>query len=43
MSEAGFEPAIQASERVQTHILDCTATGIGEIACLAQTFWQFDM
>jgi len=29
MSPAGFEPAIQASERKQTHALDRAATGIG--------------
>jgi hypothetical protein len=27
---AGFEPAIPASERPQTHALDSAATGIGE-------------
>ena len=30
MLPAGFEPAIPASERPQTHALDCTATGIGQ-------------
>jgi hypothetical protein len=29
MLPAGFEPAIPASERPQTHVLDCAATGIG--------------
>jgi len=29
MSPAGFEPAIPAIERQQTHVLDCTITGIG--------------
>jgi hypothetical protein len=29
MSPAGFEPAIPARERPQTHILDRAATGIG--------------
>jgi len=29
---AGFEPAIPASQRPQTHALDCAATGIG--SCL---------
>ena len=29
MPPAGFEPAIPASERPQTHALDRTATGIG--------------
>ena len=29
MSPAGFEPAIPGSGRSQTHVLDCTATGMG--------------
>jgi len=29
VSPAGFEPAIPASERLQTYALDCAATGIG--------------
>jgi hypothetical protein len=29
MPPPGFEPAIPASERPQTHALDCAATGIG--------------
>jgi hypothetical protein len=29
MPPAGFEPAIPASERPQTHALDSAATGIG--------------
>jgi hypothetical protein len=29
MPQAGFEPAIPASERTKTHVLDRTATGIG--------------
>jgi len=29
MSSLGFEPAIPASDRPQTHALDCAATGIG--------------
>jgi len=29
MSAAGFEPAIPAMERPQTHALDCAVTGIG--------------
>jgi hypothetical protein len=29
MPPAGFEPAIPASERPQTHVLDCAATGMG--------------
>jgi hypothetical protein len=31
MSPAGFEPAIPASERPQTHVLDRAATGMGNI------------
>jgi hypothetical protein len=31
MLPAGFEPAIPASERLQTYALDCAATGIGII------------
>jgi hypothetical protein len=31
MPPAGFEPAIQASERPQTHVLDREATGIGTL------------
>ena len=30
MSPAGFEPAIPASERPQTHALDRAATAIGD-------------
>jgi hypothetical protein len=29
MSSEGFEPAIQAGERLQTHALDRSSTGIG--------------
>ena len=29
MSQAGFEPAVPASERTQTLALDCAATEIG--------------
>jgi hypothetical protein len=32
MPPAGFEPAIPARERPQTHALDRTATGIGRAA-----------
>jgi len=32
MPLAGFEPTIPASERPQTHALDCLATGIGRDA-----------
>jgi hypothetical protein len=31
MITAGFEPAIPASERPQTYVLDRAATGIGEV------------
>ena len=34
MPLARFEPAIPASERPQTHALDCAATGIGIILIL---------
>jgi hypothetical protein len=30
MPRAGFEPAIPAGERPQTHVLDRAATGIGK-------------
>ena len=30
MPPAGFEPAIPAGERLQTHALDLSATGIGQ-------------
>jgi hypothetical protein len=36
MSPAGFEPAITAGERLQTHALDCVGTGIDEINHLVQ-------
>jgi len=38
MSPAGFEPAIPARERQQTHILDCAATRIGRKVRL-QTYY----
>ena len=31
MPSAGFEPAIPAGEGLQTHTLDRSATGIGEL------------
>ena len=31
MTQAGFEPTMPASERLQTHALDRTATGIGQV------------
>jgi hypothetical protein len=31
MPLAGFKPVIPASERPQTHALDCLATGIGHL------------
>ena len=36
MPPAGFEPAIPASERPQTHALDHAATGIG----IKQNYWD---
>jgi len=30
-SPVGFEPTIPTSERLQTHALDCMATGIGKL------------
>ena len=38
MSPVGFEPAIPASERPQTHALDRTATGIGPAIFSDQKF-----
>ena len=32
MPPAGFEPAIPASDRPQTHALDCSSTGTGSIS-----------
>jgi hypothetical protein len=37
MPPVGFEPAVTASERPQTYILDRTATGIGRIRYLDRT------
>jgi hypothetical protein len=37
MSPVGFEPAIAASERPQTHDLDRTAIGIG-LLCGVQSY-----
>ena len=34
MPPAGFEPAIPAGERLQTHALDRSATGIGDLFIL---------
>jgi hypothetical protein len=34
MPPAGFEPTIPASERLQTHVLDPAATGIGSEAII---------
>ena len=34
MSPAGFESTIPASERPQTHALDCAVTGIGMCVCI---------
>jgi hypothetical protein len=38
MPPAGFEPAIPASERPQTHALDVAATGIGVNAITVQAW-----
>jgi hypothetical protein len=38
MPSAGFEPAIPASERPQTHALDRADTGIGQMAVTVVTF-----
>jgi hypothetical protein len=38
MSPAGFERAIPASERPQTHALDRAATGIGDNGYLERLF-----
>ena len=38
MSPAGFDPAIQAGERLQTHALDGSATGIGILYILLTIF-----
>jgi hypothetical protein len=37
MSSVGFEPAIPASERPQTHALDRAATGIGIFAVFGKS------
>ena len=39
MPPAGFEPAIPASERKQTHALDRTGSGIGAIICYKALFF----
>jgi hypothetical protein len=31
MPQAGFEPAIPATKRLHTYVLDCAATGIGTL------------
>jgi hypothetical protein len=31
MPPVGFGPAVPAGERPQTHVLDCAATGIGDV------------
>ena len=36
MPPAGFEPVIPAGERLQTHALDRSATGMGDIDKLAK-------
>jgi len=35
MTRAGFQPAIPAGERPQTHAFDCAATGIGFLNLLS--------
>ena len=42
MSLAGFEPAIPASERLQTHALDSPATGIGASVNARIKYFQHD-
>jgi hypothetical protein len=39
MPPAGFEPAIPASERPQTHALDRAANGIGSSSLLGQNIF----
>jgi hypothetical protein len=41
MHPAGFEPAILASERPQTNVLDCAATEIGYKLIIIQINYQF--
>jgi len=41
MPPAGFEPAIPASERPQTHVFDRAATGICSPICYTQN--SFDI
>jgi hypothetical protein len=43
MPPAGFEVAIPASERPQTHALDRTDTGIGKIMLYTQFIFQFQI
>jgi hypothetical protein len=40
MPQAGFEPAIPANQRPQTHVLDRAATGIGTVD-LPNTGFEF--
>ena len=45
MLPAGFEPAISASERPQTHALDRAATGTGlsiQLFCINHMLWLWD-
>ena len=44
MLSTGFEPAIPASERPQTHALDRAATGTGPYGCQRNKIrvWSFD-
>ena len=37
MPQAGFEPTVPASGQLVTHILDCTATGLGILCIVIKT------
>jgi hypothetical protein len=39
MPPEGFEPAIPAGERLQTHALDRSATGIGNYLLFTYRYW----
>ena len=41
MPSVGFEPAIPASDRPQTHALDRAATAIGRLTILVELFNVF--
>jgi hypothetical protein len=40
MLTEGFEPTIPVSERLQTHALDCAATGIGRVPFIGTDYWN---